>query len=204
MTEPYSIILFDIGGVLVEFKGSKGLLDLSREPLTREQIKDYRKKTAVWIRSMESGKCSVEEFAEGFLREWPMKVGAEEFLAELRTWPLRLFPGVAETLQQLSKNFTVACLSNTNPLHWPRERDAMGLGRLFSRQYISYEIGYLKPDSKAFQHAIDDLNCPPGQILFLDDREENIEAARNLGMGARRTVGIDEVRAVLLELGLLG
>ena len=79
----------------------------------------------------------------------------------------------------------------------------MNVGRLFSRHYISYEIGHLKPDAKAFQHAIDDLNCPPEQILFLDDREENIEAARNLGMGARRTVGIDEVRAVLLELDLL-
>ena len=201
--QAYQCILFDIGGVLVEFKGSSGLVDLAKEVLTRNQIREYRRKTAPWVKKLESGACTVEEFAEGFLTEWPLKVTPQELLTEIQGWPLRMFPGAAEMLERLSKDHRLACLSNTNPLHWPKERDEMGMGRIFDRSYISYEIGHLKPDAGAYLHAIADLGCEPGRILFLDDNLANVEAARELGIDAHRTAGFDEARSTLRSLGLL-
>ena len=42
--------------------------------------------------------------------------------------------------------------------------------------------GILKPDPRAYQLAIDALNLPPEQILFVDDQFRNIAGAVNVGM----------------------
>ena len=42
---------------------------------------------------------------------------------------------------------------------------------------------------------------PPGDVAFFDDNPGNVAAALALGMDARRTVGLDEVRAAVASLG---
>ena len=200
---PYEIILFDVGGVLVEFRGSPRLIELVDGEVTKEKIRAFRRVTGPWVRKLESGACSVEEFARGHLEDWPSDLTPEGLIEELESWPLNLYPGAIELLQSLQKRHTLGCLSNTNPIHWPLQRDGMGLGDYFSRQYVSYEIGALKPDSAVFEHVIEDLACEPERILFLDDREENVEAATAMGIEARRVKGIDETRAALESLNLL-
>lgn len=199
----YDIILFDLSGVLVEFKASRELYKRSREELTREKMRDYRIKSYEWVKKLESGRCTTQEFAEGYLSVWPLDVTTEEFLDDLRAWPLTLYEGAIELLDRLAENYTLACLTNTNPIHWPLQRDTLGLGRCFERHYVSYEIGHIKPEPEAYRYAIDDLGCDPGRILFFDDREENVEAARAMGLDAYRTVGLEEVRMKLLDLGIL-
>lgn len=200
---PYEIILFDVGGVLVEFKGSRRLMELVDGEITQEKIRAFGRATTPWVRKLESGACSIEEFARGHLEAWPAGLTPEGLIQELESWPLKLYPGAIELLDSLHERHTLGCLSNTNPIHWPLQRDGMGLGDYFSRQYVSYEIGVLKPDAAVFAHVIEDLACEPGRILFLDDRGENVEAAIAAGIQARRVKGIEETRAALDALNLL-
>jgi HAD superfamily hydrolase (TIGR01509 family) len=46
---------------------------------------------------------------------------------------------------------------------------------------ISCEIGYEKPDPRAFQFLLEELDLPPNLCTFIDDKKENVEAARALG-----------------------
>jgi putative hydrolase of the HAD superfamily len=69
--------------------------------------------------------------------------------------------------------------------------------------YLSHEIGHLKPTRAAFEHVLADLGCPPSRVVFLDDNQLNVEAARDIGIQAYRTVGIAEVQATLQSLALL-
>jgi putative hydrolase of the HAD superfamily len=115
---------------------------------------------------------------------------AEAFLDDFRNWPTRLFPGVREMLTLLALRCTLACLSNTNSIHWPHIRDTLGLNGLLHHYYLSHEIGHLKPARAAFEHVLADLGCPPSCVVFLDDNQLNVNAAQAVGIQAYRTVGI--------------
>jgi len=54
----------------------------------------------------------------------------------------------------------------------------------FAHHTFSHRLGIAKPDLAIYQHAAEGLAVPPSAILFLDDREENILAARTAGMTA--------------------
>ncbi len=54
----------------------------------------------------------------------------------------------------------------------------------FTHHTFSHRLHLAKPESAIYQHAVEGLAVPANEILFLDDREENIAAARAIGMQA--------------------
>lgn len=54
----------------------------------------------------------------------------------------------------------------------------------FDYSCFSCDIGHIKPGLEIFLHCLEGLGAEPGESLFLDDREENIDAARLLGIHA--------------------
>lgn len=52
----------------------------------------------------------------------------------------------------------------------------------FDQIFNASSIGFAKPDMKCFIHVIDKIGLEPSEILFIDDRSENVEAAQGLGM----------------------
>ena len=61
----------------------------------------------------------------------------------------------------------------------------------------------IKPDHDVFEHVATTLSLDPGEILFVDDNQINVDAARVFGMQVQHCVGPHEVRAVLEVRGLL-
>ena len=88
--------------------------------------------------------------------------------------------------------------------------DAMELGvlgrfpalREFSHHTFSHRLGIAKPDAEIYRHAVEGLGVPAGEILFVDDREENILAARDAGMVAVRYAGHAGFVAEMRRMGL--
>ena len=200
----YQVILFDLGGVLVDVEGVAAFQRLLGRPLSQEEVWERWLTASNWVSTFESGQCTPEAFAAGVVAEWGLTVTAEAFLDEFRRWPKRLFPGVRELLALLAPHCTLACLSNTNSVHWPHVYETLGLSGLLHHYYLSHEIGHLKPTRAAFEHVLADLGCPPSRVIFLDDNQLNVNAAQAVGIQAYRTVGIAEVQTVLQSLGLLG
>lgn len=54
----------------------------------------------------------------------------------------------------------------------------------FTERSFSHRLGVAKPDARIYRHAIAGLGVAAEQILFLDDRLENVEAAQALGINA--------------------
>jgi putative hydrolase of the HAD superfamily len=54
----------------------------------------------------------------------------------------------------------------------------------FSHCTFSHRLGIVKPDERIYRHAIASAGEPPDATLFVDDRIENIEAARAVGLHA--------------------
>ena len=75
--------------------------------------------------------------------------------------------------------------------------------RRFDQIFVSHEIGYLKPASEAFEVALGGMQLRPSEVLFLDDGQRNVDAAKALGMEAQIVKGPDEARAVLARFGAI-
>lgn len=71
----------------------------------------------------------------------------------------------------------------------------------FSHHTFSHRLGIAKPDPAIYHHAVEGLQVPAAEILFIDDKEENIVAARAAGMVA---VQYTSHEAFLLEMQRLG
>jgi putative hydrolase of the HAD superfamily len=54
----------------------------------------------------------------------------------------------------------------------------------FDHHTFSYELGIVKPAAAIYLHSIDQLGVAPEQALFLDDRVENVQGAREAGLHA--------------------
>lgn len=62
----------------------------------------------------------------------------------------------------------------------------------FAHHTFSHRLNTAKPDPAIYAHAASGLGVPPASVLFLDDREENIRAARESGMQAIQYLNHEE------------
>jgi putative hydrolase of the HAD superfamily len=68
----------------------------------------------------------------------------------------------------------------------------------FDALVFSARIGVAKPEPAAFQAALDVMALAAADVVFVDDREVNVTAARDVGLTARLYTSAEELRAALL------
>jgi len=197
----FEVLLFDLGGVLVEFDGITPLVALSGGALTREQARRFWLLSDA-VRRFETGQCSGDEFAAAAVAELRLGMAPGAFLRQFVSWDRGPLPGALELLDALRPRLLLACLSNNNELHWRRLREETGLLQKFHRCFASHEIGCMKPDRESFDHVVRHLGVAPGRILFLDDNPECVDGARAAGLAARCARGVEGARAALAASGI--
>ena len=79
------------------------------------------------------------------------------------------------------KEIAIALFSNIDN-HYARFLREFGLYEAFDPCILSCDIGLRKPDPKAYQLLIERLEIHAGDIVFIDDKLENIERAKELGI----------------------
>lgn len=193
-------LIFDVGGVLVELTGVQQMLDWCGRPLTEAELW-ARWLSSPGVRAFEAGRCSAEAFGAVVVREFELCVGPQEFLEAFARWPRALYPGAAELLRSLAPRRQLVSLSNTNPLHWSYVCDELGLGMLFDLHFPSHQTGMMKPDREAFDFVVRSLGAPAERMVFLDDNQLNVDAARAAGLQAYRVAGVEQAAARLRGLG---
>lgn len=191
-----AVLLFDIGGVLVDFVGPEGLCDMLDGRYTLEQVRQMWPESPA-LRKFELGAISAQHFAEEFTAEWDLDISTNAFMHEFSTWARAPLGDALSLLDELRDAATLACLTNMNTTYWDRIRDDMGFGSRLDHCYASHEMGLLKPSAEAYQHVIYDLSCAPAEILFFDDTWNNVAAAEALGIRAFQTRGMNELRTCL-------
>ncbi|MPZ49917.1 MAG: HAD-IA family hydrolase [Dehalococcoidia bacterium] len=200
------LLLFDLGGVLVEFSGVEDIVPWLRETtaenVAEEAIRQHWASCDL-LREFEFGRISASDFAAGFVEEWGLTLSPAGFLTQFESWTKRLYPGARELLEGLRPTYRLAALSNSNELHWRRNEALLGVQALFERAFSSHETGFRKPDPAAFRFALEALEIDPGAVVFFDDVEANVKAARDLGISAEQVVGVEGLREGISKLGLL-
>ncbi|MFY0409198.1 HAD family hydrolase [Solicola sp. PLA-1-18] len=77
----------------------------------------------------------------------------------------------------------LAMLSNA-PHALARHHETDGAVDVFERRFYSAPLGLAKPDAAIYTHVLDELGAAPGDVTFVDDRADNVEAASALGFHA--------------------
>jgi putative hydrolase of the HAD superfamily len=116
------------------------------------------------------------------------------------------YPGATKLIDELAHaSLKTACLSNTSDHHWRQMLDSAGpnfmsLDRL-TWQFASHLIGVAKPQSGIYEHVERTTNIAPARIVFFDDLQANIAAARRRGWNAYQIrPGSDPIAQVRLQL----
>lgn len=196
------VILFDLGGVLVELTGVPIMLEWTNHRYDEATLWEAWLNSPA-VRSFEKGYSTAEQFADGLIKEMDLPVGRAEFIDRFRAWPKGLFPGVSNLLERLKDTYTLACLSNSNGLHWPILMKEMGLEKMFQYRFASHLIKKVKPDRESFEYVLQYLGCQASSVLFLDDNVINVNSAKKMGMIAYTVAGSQEIEHAIGKARLL-
>lgn len=88
-------------------------------------------------------------------------------------------PIVAPVMARWADAGRLLLASNTNVLHWPVVNQLLEEAGIKAPAILSFELGVTKPDARFFAHIEPDTT-----VLYVDDRPENVAAARDAGLAA--------------------
>ncbi|HEY8474487.1 MAG TPA: HAD-IA family hydrolase [Natronosporangium sp.] len=112
-------------------------------------------------------------------------------------------PGALALVAALRRHGTRCVLASNQDLVRARFMDEeLGYERLFDDRFYSARVGYAKPDPAYFHAVVTALAADPAELLFIDDRPENVDAARDCGLHAELHRPGDRLRDTLARYRL--
>ncbi|MBV9621153.1 MAG: HAD family phosphatase [Gammaproteobacteria bacterium] len=104
--------------------------------------------------------------------------------------------------RRLTATHRVYLLSNIGDLHWEQLRREYRLHELGHGAVLSYRAGVMKPQPGIYLEAERALGLTPARTVFIDDREDNIAAARQRGWHGIVHQGYAATESALAGLGV--
>jgi HAD superfamily hydrolase (TIGR01509 family) len=195
---PVQVILWDIMDTLVRDPFFTHM-PLFFGHTFQELVKRLRPNT--WV-EFELGRMDEAEFYERFFLDGSAidGPGLKQCMADAYAW----IEGVEALLKELrSREVPMYALSNYPP--WYRLVDErLGLAKYLDLSFISCLTGVRKPAPEAFLNPCQHLARAPEACLLIDDRAQNCEAARALGLSAIQFSGdVTALREELISYQLL-
>ncbi len=191
---PIKAFVFDCGGVLFR-DGDLTPYDVwaERAGITPEALRQLLWASDFW-RQAECGQITDARYWELILQELGLddETSPQDLKQDLwTTWELD--SALIETIDELRKHYSVSMLSNaTDDLECIL--DTFGVSDRFEHIINSARVGTAKPDKAIFAHTLERIGFEPDQVVFIDDRAENITAASGVGMHVIWYVGLNELR----------
>jgi len=180
-------VVFDIGGVLELDVIETMDIDLDarwEQRLGLQPGELDRRMEAVW-RAGSLGECTEEVHQAMGKRLGMNQEQIEEYMREMWDWYCgRLNVQLAPLFRSLSPRSQTAILSNTFVAARREEQQRYHFEEMCDLIIYSHEEGIAKPDPRIFELTCRRLGVQPAEMLFLDDVQQIVEAARALGIHA--------------------
>ncbi|MGH7244354.1 MAG: HAD-IA family hydrolase [Phycisphaerales bacterium] len=211
-------VCFDWGGVILRFCRSfaEGVqaagLELRPEAVAPEAIAARR----VLANQYSMGKLTRAEFLSAAHRATSGLYTIDELERINDAWLIEEYPGMCAIVDELNSlpHIETALLSNTTEIHWERQQPSrhkqiphFPTAAKLKHRHASHLLGLLKPDVAIYAAFERETGFAPESILFFDDLQENVEAARTRGWSA---VQVDhtgdtaaQIRASLKQIRIL-
>ena len=192
------VIFFDLGKVLVDFDWRKTVDAMAGQSvLPPDQIAGWLTENR-WAIDFERGKVTSDEFFSVLKSETGFRGSANR----LRTIFSDIFEPIASCVklaEKFSIRYPLGIISNTNEAHidWIEKR--FDFFRIFRTKIFSFQTGFLKPEKKIFECALDAAGVHPDEALFIDDLAVNVKGATSSGWNAIHLTPSTDLEAELLN-----
>jgi HAD superfamily hydrolase (TIGR01509 family) len=202
MLQPETIV-FDLGKVLVDFDYSIAARRIAgRGTAEPDAVQGFLDHSPLLYR-YETGRISRQEFYEEVRRFSGFKGGIDEFAQFFADIFTEIPPMIALHRRLREARVPVYIFSNTNDLAIGHIRRNFPFFAEFDAFVLSYEHGAMKPDVKLYEVVEQVADRRGGQLLYLDDRIENVEAGRARGWQVIHHREPAESIAMIEKLGLV-
>ncbi len=190
-------IVFDFGGVLTGEANRQAVVDFIRDTLqlSKEEYESAYQGKKLYLKEGGSDERYWLFYAKkkGIALPTNWSDAFQGVLIEA----IGVNPKMYDLVEELKeKKITVGLLSNIDDRLAKMVRD-FGLYRPFEPCLLSCEIGFEKPDSRAYLHLLEKLNLPAKDVVFIDDKPENVEAAKKVGFDAILFQSEEQIRKEL-------
>ena len=198
-----SLIAFDLGKVLLDFDYAiAGRRVAAQTNLSDSAVQAFLDHSPLLYR-FETGLMTQQEFFQEVRRETGFRGNFEEFggfFADI-FWEIRPMIELHAALRR--KGIPTYIFSNTNDLAIGHIRRNFPFFANFDGYLLSYEVKAMKPDARIYE-ALEQMTGKRGaEILYLDDRRENVDAGAARGWQVILHSDPEKSRAVIEGLGML-
>lgn len=191
------LMLFDLGGVVVDWNGIAELAALSA--VTPAEAAERFASSDICT-AYEKGQIDEAVFIDHMIALYDLPFSTSQFRLQWRLWVGEAFDGVIDTIKGFRGSIKTACLSNTNDMHWKHLTAYVPVEAMFDHVFASHQIGAVKPNADAFQIVMNETGVAAADIIFFDDSAVNIAAAKELGITAYK---VDPAQGVMPTLRAL-
>jgi putative hydrolase of the HAD superfamily len=194
-------VVFDVDGVLVR-SGVFG------QRLRRELALQAAELDEFWRGPF--GQCSLglldlKEAMKPFLERWSYPGTVDDCLRDWFEADSILNADVLDEVERLRHRGVPCHVASTQECHRAAYLEgAMGLAARFDRLFFSCHLGVKKPQLEFFQRVASELGTSPAALLFIDDQQMNVDAARAAGWNAELYAFGDDIASLLARHQISG
>lgn len=193
--------LFDLGNVLVRFDHRAAAQTITQG--TGASAEDLFRLffESPLVVQHDEGRISTRQFYEEVKKLIGLSLPYDRFL-EVWNDIFTEDREMTSLVRRLLPHYPTFLISNTNRPHFDHLREIHPVLNELHGWILSYEVGHLKPHPAIYQRVLEMARVPAAEILYVDDREDLIEAGHRMGFQTHRFSGIERLREDLKSRGM--
>ena len=195
-------IVFDVGDVLLSYRWREMLRDYGLSEADAERVGHamFDDEDGLWL-ELDLGIKSREEIIRAYEQKYPNDAKAIRYFISHGEYMSVPRPQIWEKIPlPKEQGYKIYLLSNySQDLFEKHTRYADFMDQLDGK-IVSYMIHKIKPDPAIYLELLRTYDLIAEECLFFDDREENVKAARKLGMAAKRVLSVQGLERDLCDL----
>lgn len=208
--QPYTNLIFDLGQVIIDIDYHQTIAAFQKLAVVEfSTVVSYTVQNPVFD-LYEKGKVTTPVFFDE-LRKFLKPGTSDKEIEDAWNAIFQDFPRQKmELLKQLKTRYNTFALSNINEIHVASINEAArtkfgeaDFGSFFHGAYYSNEIGHRKPEQEIYRFVLEKEKLKPEETFFVDDKKENVEAARAFGIDAYHLTDRNKLHALLTELKII-
>jgi epoxide hydrolase-like predicted phosphatase len=182
-------LIFDFGGVIIDInpiRVGQSFKEMGVKNI--EKVHELAVSRGLYL-DLEKGLITPAGFREGLREVSGLKLTDEQIDGAWNSMIIGFPKSRFELLKQLKNNYNIYLLSNTNEIHYNYFNqyaiDNLGVNCLddfFTKCFYSHQMKLRKPDQEIYIKMLEIGRIKPSESLYIDDLEENIKAAAELGI----------------------
>jgi epoxide hydrolase-like predicted phosphatase len=171
-------VVFDLGGVVVH----SGYLQFMHHYVGKHMSKETKKRIEYLEHKVNLGSMSENEFYRHLQKEFNVHLSTKKMHEKILN-SMRANKSLLGLISNLKKS-KVAMFSNTlgTIANETFKKQKIPVKKLFSKVFQSHILHIAKPSKGSYEYVVKHLKVKPHEALMVDDRAENIAAARKVGM----------------------